>query len=80
MITWSKIQKRISNQRTTFLVLGILLMALGISACGPSGKEGVEVGDVAPTFTLPSASGEEISLSDFRGSKPVLLYFHMADG
>lgn len=32
-------------------------------------------GQDAPDFTLPSATGQEITLSDFRG-KTVLLYFH----
>ncbi len=35
-------------------------------------------GDRAPDFTLASDSGEEVSLSDFRG-KPVVLYFYPRD-
>jgi thioredoxin-dependent peroxiredoxin len=34
----------------------------------------LNVGDKAPDFTLPSDSGTEISLKDFRG-KPLALYF-----
>jgi peroxiredoxin len=41
---------------------------------------GASVGNAAPDFTLPSATGEQVSLSSFQGSKPVLLYFHMAEG
>jgi peroxiredoxin Q/BCP len=35
-------------------------------------------GDKAPDFTLPSAGGKEISLSDFRGKK-IVLYFYPKD-
>ena len=36
-----------------------------------------EVGQLAPDFTLPSHSGEPITLSDFRGKKNVVLSFHI---
>lgn len=38
----------------------------------------VEEGKPAPTFTLPSDSGEDVSLESFRG-KPVVLYFYPKD-
>jgi peroxiredoxin Q/BCP len=38
----------------------------------------VEEGTAAPDFTLPSDSGESVSLSQFRGS-PVVLYFYSKD-
>jgi hypothetical protein len=63
-----------------FLLLSLLLIAPIFTACGPSTSEGLAVGDPAPSFTLPTALGDQVSLSDYRGSKPVLLYFHMADG
>jgi hypothetical protein len=39
----------------------------------------LDVGDKAPDFTLPSTTGEKISLSQFRGKKLVLLEFYAAD-
>ena len=36
----------------------------------------VEVGQEAPDFTLPSGSGEKVTLSDYRGSKNVVLMFY----
>ena len=36
----------------------------------------IKVGDQAPEFTLPSQDGTEISLSDFRGKKNVVVYFY----
>jgi peroxiredoxin Q/BCP len=42
-------------------------------------KGKVQVGDLAPDFTLPTQSGEEISLSSFQGKKAVVLYFYPKD-
>ena len=39
-------------------------------------RNGVGVGDPAPDFTLPSANGEPISLSEFRGRCEVVLFFY----
>lgn len=37
----------------------------------------LQVGDPAPTFTLPDADGEPVSLSDFAGRR-VIVYFYPA--
>jgi cytochrome oxidase Cu insertion factor (SCO1/SenC/PrrC family) len=37
----------------------------------------LKVGDKAPDFTLTSTTGEKISLSQFRGKKPVVLFFYI---
>lgn len=37
------------------------------------------VGDKAPNFTLPSHSGEKVSLEDFKGKMLVLYFFPKAD-
>jgi thioredoxin-dependent peroxiredoxin len=39
----------------------------------------VRVGDRAPDFTLPSTSGEEVTLSSFLGKKTVVLFFYPKD-
>ncbi|HEY9650940.1 MAG TPA: peroxiredoxin [Coleofasciculaceae cyanobacterium] len=39
----------------------------------------VNIGDTAPDFTLPSQSGEPVSLKDFIGKKSVVLYFYPKD-
>ena len=36
----------------------------------------VEVGDVAPDFTLKDQNNQPVSLSDYRGKKAVLVVFH----
>ena len=37
------------------------------------------VGDAAPDFTLPSVSEGDISLSQYKGQKSVILSFHVFD-
>ena len=37
----------------------------------------LKVGDKAPDFTLSSTTGEKISLSQYQGKKPVVLYFYL---
>jgi len=39
----------------------------------------LEVGEQAPDFTLPSTTGEQISLRQFRGKQHVLLEFYVRD-
>jgi AhpC/TSA family len=64
-------------QRTKRLLwLGVLLVSVlrvaGVTAA-------LEVGEPAPDFTLPSTTGEKISLSQFQGKQSVLLEFYGAD-
>lgn len=40
---------------------------------------GIGVGDKAPDFTLPSNSGEDVTLYDRIGEKAVVLYFYPKD-
>jgi peroxiredoxin Q/BCP len=40
---------------------------------------GLRVGDPAPDFTLPAATGEMVSLSAFRGRSEVVLFFYPKD-
>jgi peroxiredoxin Q/BCP len=42
-------------------------------------SDGVRVGEPAPDFTLPSATGEPVSLGDFRGKSEVVLFFYPKD-
>jgi hypothetical protein len=65
-----------TKRRNSFLVLGLLLFGLFATARVSSA---LDVGDKAPDFTLPSTTGEKISLSQFRGKKLVLLEFYGAD-
>ena len=42
-------------------------------------KDKVKVGSVAPDFTLPSQTGEMVSLEEYFGRKPVVLFFYPKD-
>ena len=39
----------------------------------------IRVGDTAPDFSLQAQTGETVSLSQFNGQKPVVLYFYPKD-
>ena len=57
----------------------VLMLSLNLAACASS-PDAFQVGDQAPDFVLRASDGAEVSLADYRGRQPVLLYFHMADG
>lgn len=53
------------------LLMGLLLVVGNAAA--------VMVNQLAPDFTLPSTAGGDISLSQFRGNKMVLIEFYAID-
>ena len=61
--------------RTLRLLIVLLVATLGVVGLAVA----LEVGEQAPDFTLPSTTGEKISLSQFRGKNLVLLEFHVND-
>jgi cytochrome oxidase Cu insertion factor (SCO1/SenC/PrrC family) len=58
----------------------IALAAACRSGTNPDPSNPIAKGKAAPGFVLPSASGEQVALSDFVGHRPVLLYFSMGPG
>ena len=62
---------------TRLVLATTLAMVSALGASGPAAA--VEVGQPAPGFTLPATTGGDISLSDFRGKKFVLIEFYGAD-
>ena len=69
-----------AHARHTFTatLLGFALVASSVVLI-PGRASAVDVGQPAPDFRLPSTFGNDISLSDFRGKKWVLLEFYGAD-
>jgi hypothetical protein len=78
MNSTNKQSSRFSIKRTTMGFFVLLLVIILAQACSSRGD--LAVGDLAPGFTLPSATGADVSLSDYTGEGPVLLFFHMAVG
>ncbi|MDH3442390.1 MAG: redoxin domain-containing protein [Deltaproteobacteria bacterium] len=67
------------------LLVATLITALPVQAqLGPkdgarlpaTDLERVKFGQLAPDFTLEDATGNRVSLSDFRGKKKILLVFY----
>jgi AhpC/TSA family len=56
-----------------------ILMVLAIVSASVGVVRAFEVGEPAPDFRLPSPFGSDISLSDYRGKKWVLVEFYGAD-
>ena len=68
-----------ANRRTFGMVLFGTALAVCSVVVNPGPTEAAEVGEPAPDFTLPSTTGADISLSDFKGKKFVFLEFYGAD-
>ena len=60
------------------ILLGSALAGYAVVA-GLRPAAAVEAGEPAPDFKLPSTSGADISLSDFKGKSFVFLEFYGAD-
>ena len=58
--------------QSLMVVLSVLVASAGMALA-------LEIGKPAPDFTLPSTTGEKISLSQFKGKKHVLIQFYRMD-
>jgi AhpC/TSA family protein len=57
-------------------VFGVLLLAILLLFSG-NPVMAVQVGDKAPDFSLPATTAEKVSLADFIGKKPVVVFFYV---
>jgi thioredoxin-dependent peroxiredoxin len=64
--------------RLVLVLLALISSAITSAVLVPPAVA-VELGEPAPDFRLPSTFGNDISLSDYRGKKWVLLEFYGAD-
>jgi peroxiredoxin Q/BCP len=62
-----------------FVALGVMVF-VAVAAVGVGGAQaqGLEVGDIAPAFSLPGSDGKTHSLSDYSGTAVVLAWFPKA--
>jgi hypothetical protein len=58
-------------RRVRALIGAILLLV----SFGPA--MALQVGEKAPEFSLPATTAEKISLADFVGKKPVVVFFYL---
>jgi hypothetical protein len=66
----------IAKYARRLVVVSVLLVGmLGVAGMALA----IEIGERAPDFTLPSTTGETVSLSQFRHKKLVLLEFYVND-
>ena len=61
------------------VALGVMVvMAVATFGVGGAAGQGLEVGDMAPGFTLPGSDSRTHSLSDYAGRTVVLAWFPRA--
>jgi hypothetical protein len=82
-----RIETAIRRPRWTALLAGLLLAGAALAAAaedraaptrpGHPHENALKTGDAAPDFTLPvlGRANETVTLSSFKGKKPVLLVF-----
>ena len=58
-------------------MLMVVLVSVALLFSNAGDAMALNVGDKAPDFTLPSTTGEKISLGQFQGKKPVVLFFYI---
>jgi peroxiredoxin Q/BCP len=66
------------KKRIFFFLAAIVVIAVSFATVHASNQAMPVVGQLAPTFTLPSQDGSQIALESFRG-KWVVLYFYPKD-
>ena len=71
--------------RTWFQCIATFILVLLIGLLPQLSTEAAQQGllaegERAPEFSLPNALGGMVSLTDYLGKRPVLLFFHMAVG
>jgi hypothetical protein len=76
----AKARRRTKERRQAWIVLTVLALAMAASVASWavffSAWTPATMGQ-APTFTLPSSTGDPVSLADFLGRQDVVLIFYM---
>ena len=65
------------HMRRWISMLMVVLVSVALLFSNVGDVMALKVGDKAPDFTLSSTTGEKISLSQYQGKKPVVLYFYL---
>jgi hypothetical protein len=82
LAVWAVVRAR-ARRWPAWLTLGFTgLLLLGtawfnfVGARVPDTPTALRIGQRAPDFTLPDATGKPVTLADYRGVKPVVLVFY----
>jgi peroxiredoxin len=59
-------------------IAAAVLLAGSLFLLAAGQATGLQVGDQAPTFTLPATTAEKLSLADYRGKQNVVIFFYIA--
>ena len=65
------------QMRRWISIFMVVLVSVALLFLNVGDVMALKVGDKAPDFTLPSTTGDKISLNQFRGNKPVVLFFYV---
>jgi len=65
------------QMRRWISIFMVVLVSVALLFLNVGDVMALKVGDKAPDFTLSSTTGEKISLSQYQGKKPVVLYFYL---
>lgn len=60
--------------------IGLLMASLLVLAGCAGSPKGFAVGTQAPAFQLEAVGGKQVSLAEYKGKQPVLLFFSMGPG
>ena len=58
-------------------VVGVVLVSAVLLLLSTGRVMALQVGDKAPEFSLPATTAEKISLADYVGKKPVVVFFYI---
>lgn len=58
-------------------VIAAVILSGVLHLLNPGHILALQVGDKAPGFSLPATTAETVSLADYLGKKPVVLFFYL---
>ena len=77
---WWRFAPRVATAAAVVALVALVVLAYRAAGGGSGASPDTMVSRDAPDFTLPTLDGQQVSLSDFRGEKNVLLFFNEGYG
>jgi thioredoxin-dependent peroxiredoxin len=73
------LSKKEETMKAAIITLVLYTPLIWFTLIFAKGDDMLEIGEHAPDFSLKDANGNTVSLSDFHGKKPVVLFFYPGD-